>query len=109
MFHHHNMAPWKTDETGRFIVHRSLGLGARGPAGSPYVVEDGETGKTRTAPNLRWVKSIIADDRDGRRFEPYYSARHVDPRWRAEGDIKEYPIKLSAHGDWQNIKLEETP
>ncbi len=87
------MAKWKVDESGKFIIHKSLHLGTRGPNGSEYVVENLNTGKIRGAKNLKIAMCMIAADRDGVKLSPYYQ-ENAHESCRATGDIKDYGMEL---------------
>lgn len=100
-FSHNNMAAWKTDETGRFIIHRALHLGTRASI-SEYVVEDTQTGNTAGAKNLKIAKCIIAYERDGVKLTPFFT-ENAHESCRATGDVNDYRLKLIVHGDYQNI------
>jgi len=101
-FSHNNMAAWKTDETGRFIIHRALHLGTRASR-SEYVVEDTQTGNTVGAKNLKIAKCIIVNERDGVKLAPFFT-ENAHQSCRATGDINDYNLKLLVHGEWQGIK-----
>jgi len=95
------MAAWKTDETGRFVIHRALHLGTRSSR-NEYVVEDTQSGRAIGAKNLKIAKCIVADQRDGVRLSPLYT-EDAHESCRSTGDIKNYPVRLVDHGAWQDI------
>lgn len=97
------MAAWKTDETGNWVIHKCLHLGTRGPNGARYMVENISTGKVIPAETVAYAKCVIANQRDNRRFEPYFSTMHSCEEMRAEGNIKDYKMKLVAHDEYQEI------
>ena len=94
-----NHACYKTDETGRFEIHKSLHFGCRGPAGSEYIAHD-TTGQAPDSyfQNLTLVKCWIAKHRDGLQCSPWFGHRATG------GNVKQHQIKLVPHPEWKEIK-----